>query len=96
MRRWGDPFAGNSQDSVGDINDVSHYVHGVDAEHFQVLGSQPGVAPFVPLRLISMAMTLAIDLNDEARSGAVKVEDVTAHRVLASELQSVETLALHP
>lgn len=69
-------------DSIGDAGRVRKHLGGRIPHHGQSSSRHPGIAPNVVLRLVAHVVTPAIDLNHQARDGAVEVSDVRPNRML--------------
>ena len=76
---------GVAHDPVGRVVDAGEDLGGWYPPHRHALRAKPCVAPRVPLRAVLDLVAPPVDLNREARPGAIEVEHVRPDRMLATE-----------
>ena len=74
-----------SHDRILDLLDPAGDVDRGDAQHGNASLPQPCVSSRIALRPISQVMAHPIDLDGQARLGAIEVEHIRAERVLTAE-----------
>ena len=83
-------------DPVQDVVETSCDLRYRDGMYPIAPGFQPSLAPHVICPAGIVVVSWSVDLDDQARSGAIEIDDVGPDRVLAAEFPAINATAANP